>query len=140
MKEEQEQQAVISGLAGLYAFQQKSVADGKKLFDLVMQEQADGQALSGVVYQESLLQLIFYVLDHRKLVTSRVSQIKSAEQRTAASQAEKQKVLKWCDANPETARLAYKSAVPLAMEQTKITASTSVRDYISVWRKVQSKE
>lgn len=140
MKREQSQQVKISGLAELYAFQQKSVADGKKIFDLVMQEQADAQTLSEVVYQESLLQLIFYVLEHRKEVTSRVNQDKSAKQRTAAAAAEKAQVFDWCDANPESAWLPYKNSVEKAMATTKIAAFTSVRDYISAWRKSNPKK
>ena len=140
MRREQSQQAKISGLAELYAFQQKSVADGKKIFDLVMQELADAQTLSEVVYQESLSQLIFYVLDHRKEVTSRVNQDKSAKQRAAAAAVDKAQVFGWCDANPESAWLKHTSSVEKAMASTKIKAYTSVRDYISEWRKSNPKK
>jgi hypothetical protein len=139
LKVKKSQQVKISGLAELHAFQQ-SVADGKKIFDLVVQELADPQTLNEVVYQESLLQLIFYVLDHHKAVTSRVNQDKSAKQRAAAAAADKAKVIEWCDTNPEIARLKYKSSVEIAMASTKITASTSVRDYISEWRKSNPKK
>ncbi len=62
----------ISGLAGLYEVYQREVSDGKQIFDLVTQEKADARALAGIVYQESLLQLIFYVIDHGKAVTSAI--------------------------------------------------------------------
>ena len=140
MRREQSQQAKISGLAELHAFQQ-SVADGKRIFDLVVvQELADAQTLSNIVYQESLLQLIFYVLDHRKEVTSRVNQDKSAKQRTATAAADKAQVFGWCDANPESAWLKHTSSVEKAMKSTKIKAYTSVRDYISEWRKSNPKK
>ena len=129
----------MSGLAALHAIQQKSVADGKKIFDLVSQEVADPNTLKGIVYQESLLQLILYVLDHRKEVTSRVNQDKSAKQRTVAANAAKAKVMDWCNANPESARLPYKSSVDLAKKNTNISALTSIRDYISEWRKSNPK-
>jgi len=132
------QQVTISGLAELSAYQ-KSVADGKKLFDLVTQEEADAQALEGVVYQESLLQLIFYVLDHREFVTSRVNQGKSAEKRTSAASADKAKVFEWCGTNPNIAWLPYKISVEIAMSDTGISAWTSVRGYISEWRKANRK-
>ena len=61
MKSNHPRQPLISGLAALHALQQKSVADGKKIFDFVMQEVADACTLKGIVYQESLLQLILYV-------------------------------------------------------------------------------
>jgi len=139
MKSKHPRQPLISGLAELHALQQKSVADGKKIFGLVMQEVADAKTLKGIVYQESLFQLILYVLDHRKEVTSRVNQDKSAKQRTVAATAAKAKVIDWCNANPESARLPYKNSVDLAMKNTKISASTSVRDYISEWRKSNPK-
>ena len=81
MNNKKRKQAMISGLAGLYAFQQESKADGKKIFDLVMQEEATAQALKTVVYQESLLQLIFYVIDHGKAVTSAIRGRAGNEQR-----------------------------------------------------------
>ncbi len=139
LKSNHPRQPLISGLAALHALQQKSVADGKKIFDLVMQEVADAKTLEGIVYQESLLQLILYVLDHRKEVTSRVNQDKSAKQRTVAATAAQAKVIDWCNANPESARLPYKNSVDLAQEDTKISASTSVRNYISEWRKSNPK-
>jgi hypothetical protein len=139
MKGDQPRQPLFSGLAALHAIQQKRVADGKKIFDLVMQEVADAKTLKGIVYQESLLQLIFYVLDHRKEVTSRVNQDKSAKQRTVAAAAAKAKVIDWCNANPESARLPYKSSVDLVMKNTNISAPTSIRDYISEWRKSNPK-
>ena len=128
-------QAMASPLAKLYAVKQKSIADGKNIFNLVMQEAADTNALKGIVYQESLLQLIFYVLDHRKKMTTWANQIKSAERRTEAAAVDKAKVADWCNANPEHALLPYKNSVELAMAETNISASTSVRDYISAWRK-----
>ena len=139
MKGDQPRQPLISGLAALHALHQKNVANGKKIFDLVTQEVADANSLKGIVYQESLLQLIFYVLDHRKEVTSRVNQDKSAKQRTVAATAAQAKVIDWCNANPESARLPYKNSVDLAMKDTKISASTSVRNYISEWRKSNPK-
>ena len=140
MTEKQPRQATISGLTDLYAFQQKSKADGKKIFDLVMQEEATAEALKMVVYQESLLQLIFYVLDHRKVITSRVNQGKSAQKRSDAAFVDNEKVVQWCNANPESAWLPYKSSVESAMAATNVLASTSVRDYISEWRKSNSKK
>ncbi len=139
MKGDQPRQPLISGLAALHALHQKNVANGKKIFDLVTQEVADANSLKGIVYQESLLQLIFYVLDHRKEVTSRVNQDKSAKQRTVAATAAQAKVIDWCNVNPESARLPYKNSVDLAMKDTKISASTSVRNYISEWRKSNPK-
>lgn len=81
MNDEQTRSTAASGLAGLYELHQHSVADGKKIFELVMQEEADANALVGIVYQESLLQLIFYVIDHGKTVTSAIRGRAGNEQR-----------------------------------------------------------
>jgi hypothetical protein len=140
MTEEKPLQANSLGLAGLHELKQRSVADGKKIFDLVMEDEADAQALEGLVYQESLLQLILYVLDYRQLLTSRVNQGKSAKQRKAATYAEKEKVFDWCNSNRERAWLPYKSSIEEAMASTNISARTSVRDYISEWRKSNPKK
>jgi hypothetical protein len=123
------------GLAGLYEVHQQNVFNGKRIFELVMQEMADANTLAGIVYQESLLQLIFHVLDHRTIITSGVNRDKSAMQRSAAASAERKRVFDWCDANPEYALLPYKTSVPRAMAATSISASTSVRDALSEWRK-----
>jgi hypothetical protein len=130
----------IAGLPWLYQRHQKTVSDGKKIFDLVMQDKANSRTLKGIVYQESLLQLILYTLDHRTKVTSRANQDKSAKQRTAAAVAERQKIYEWCDANIERAWLPYKGSVSLAIAETGILANTSVRGYISAWRKTHPKE
>ena len=134
------QQVTISGLAELHAYQQKAVADGKEIFDLVVKEKADSRALTALVYQESLLQLILYVLDHRKEITSRINQEKSAKQRTSAASADKAKIFVWCDAKPDSAWRPLKSAIDDAMAATNISASTSVRDYIREWRKSNPKK
>jgi hypothetical protein len=133
-------QALTSPLAKLYSVKQKSIADGKNIFDLVMQEAADRNALEGIVYQESLLQLILYVLDHRKDVSTWANQIKSAKKRTESALVNKGNIADWCNDNPEKARLPYKISVQLAMAETDVSASTSVRDYISDWRKSHPKK
>jgi len=139
MKNAQAESVEMAGLPWLYQRYQKHISDGQRIFDLVMQEKANSKSLKGIVYQESLLQLILYTLDHRTVVTSRANQDKSAKQRTAAAVAEGQKIYEWCDANFERAWLPYKSSVSLAMAEANIVASTSVRGYISSWRKTHPK-
>jgi hypothetical protein len=140
MKNLQAESAEIAGLPWLYQRHQKHMSDGQRIFDLVMQERANSRTLEGIVYQESLLQLILYTLDHRTVVTSRANQDKSAKQRTAVAVAERQKIYEWCDANMERAWLPYKSSVSLAMVETGVLANTSVRGYISAWRKTHPKK
>ena len=81
MSDNQTKPPTALGIAGLYKVHQKNVADGKQIFDLVMQEKADANALAGIVYQESLLQLILYVVDHGKAVTSAIRGRAGNEQR-----------------------------------------------------------
>ena len=140
MKNLQAESVEIAGLPWLYQRHQKHMSDGRRIFDLVMQERANSRTLEGIVYQESLLQLILYTLDHRTVVTSRANQDKSAKQRTAVAVAERQKIYEWCDANIERAWLPYKSSVSLAMVETGVLANTSVRGYISTWRKTHPKK
>jgi len=140
MKNLQAESVEIAGLPWLYQRHQKHMSDGQRIFDLVMQERANSRTLQGIVYQESLLQLILYTLDHRTVVTSRANQDKSAKQRTAVAVAERQKIYEWCDANMERAWLPYKSSVSLAMVETGVLANTSVRGYVSAWRKTHPKK
>jgi len=140
MKNLQAESVEIAGLPWLYQRHQKHMSDGQRIFDLVMQERANSRTLEGIVYQESLLQLILYTLDHRTVVTSRANQDKSAKQRTAVAGAERQKIYEWCDANMERAWLPYKSSVSLAMVETGVLTNTSVRGYISAWRKTHPKK
>jgi hypothetical protein len=113
----------------------KHQQDGKKIFELVVQQQASAKALKPLVYEESLWQLILYALDHRTQITSRANQGKSSARRKAKASDDRAKVFGWCNANPALARYPYKSSVDLAGAATNISALTSVRDYISEWRK-----
>ena len=135
MSDNQTKPPAALGLAWLNEVHQKNVVNGKRIFDLVMQGEADSNALAGIVYQESLLQLILYVSDYRTKFTSGANRDKSAMQRSKAASAERNRVFGWCDANPEYALLPYKTSLPKATGATGIAASTSVRDAISDWRK-----
>ena len=72
------------GIKGLWLDMEKAKkqaqGDAKKLFNLVIvEEKATPAALHGLVYQESLRELIFHTLDHRKEITTAVSSQKSIE-------------------------------------------------------------
>ncbi len=71
------------GIKGLWLDMEKAKkqaeADGEKLFRLVMEEEATPEALNGLIYQASLLELIFHTLDPRKEITTAVSSQKSIE-------------------------------------------------------------
>ena len=83
MKEAKPPPTSDQGIKGLWLdierAKKQAEADGKKLFRLVMEEEATPEALNGLIYQASLLELIFHTLDHRKEITTAVSRQKSID-------------------------------------------------------------
>ena len=118
----------------------KAKKDGKEIFQLVMQEEATPEALNGLVYQESLIELIFFTLDHRKAVTTYVNRRKSIDARAKKAANDRAMVFDWCNKNPEVARKPSHHAVPKAAAATNIKQKTTVRKFISVWRKDNKKK
>lgn len=115
--------------------QAKAEADGKKLFRLVMEEEATPEALSGLIYQESLRELIFHTLDHRKEITTAVSRQKSIDTRAQKTVRDQALVFDWCNKNFAQATELYKVLVPKVADATNIKQLTTVRRFVSLWRK-----
>ena len=116
--------------------QAEAKADGKKLFRLVMEEEATPEALNGLIYQASLLELIFYTLDHRKEITTGASSQKSINSRALKSQRDEGFVVDWCNQNTrEAAKEPYRTLIPKVAAATNIRARTTVRRFVSLWRK-----
>ena len=120
--------------------QKKAIKDGEKIFQLVMQEKATSEALINLVYQESLLELIFFTLDHRKDVTTSINGRKSIEARSKKTEKDRDLVFNWCDKNTDLARQPFHTSVAKAVAATKIQQRTTVRNNISMWRKKHKKK
>ena len=118
----------------------KAKKDGKEIFQLVTQEKATPEALINLVYQESLLELIFFTLDHRKAVTTYVNRRKSIDARAKKTEKDRDMVFDWCNKNPDVARKPYHHSVPKAAAATNIKQKTPVRKFISAWRKDNKKK
>jgi len=118
----------------------KAKKDGKEIFQLAMQEEATPEALNGLVYQESLIELIFFTLDHRKAVTTYVNRQKSIDARATKTANDHDMVFDWCNKNPVEARKPYHHSVPKAAAAMNIKQKTTVRKFISVWRKDNNKK
>ena len=115
--------------------QAEAEADGKKLFRLVMEEEATPEALNGLIYQASLLELIFHTLDHRKEITTAVSRQKSIDTRAQKTVRDQALVFDWCNKNVAQATELYKVLVPKVAAATNIKQLTTVRGFVSLWRK-----
>ena len=115
--------------------QAEAKADGKKLFRLVMEEEATPEALNGLIYQASLLELIFHTLDHRKEITTAVSRQKSIDTRAQKTVRDQALVFDWCNKNVAQATELYKVLVPKVAAATNIKQLTTVRGFVSLWRK-----
>jgi hypothetical protein len=143
MKEAKPPPTSSQGIKGLWLDMQRAKkqaeADGKKLFRLVSEEEATPAALDGLVYQESLLELIFYTLDHRKEITTWASSQKSINSRALKTHRDEGLVVDWCNQNTqEAAQEPYKTLIPKVAAATNIRARTTVRGFVSLWRKTHT--
>jgi hypothetical protein len=132
--------------------------DGKKLFRLVTKEAATPAALTGLVYQASLMNLILFTLDHGKEVTTGANRLRSIERRAEKSDLDQSLIFSWCAKNPLLARRPFKEirddATSAINSESKATLSqnakaglrvqgskktliayTTIRSNISLWRK-----
>ena len=127
------------GIKGLWLDMERAKkqaeADGKKLFRLVMEEEATPEAINGLIYQASLLELIFHTLDHRKEITTAVSRQKSIDTRAQKTVRDQALVFDWCNKNVAQATELYKVLVPKVAAATNIKQLTTVRGFVSLWRK-----
>ena len=140
MKEAKPPPTSSQGIKGLLLDMERAKkqaeADGKKLFRLVMEEEATPEALNGLIYQASLLELMFYTLDHRKEITTGASSQKSINSRALKSQRDEGLVVDWCNQNTwEAAEEKYLTLLPKVAAATNIRARTTVRRFVSLWRK-----
>ena len=127
-----------AGIAGLLeAIEQEkgAIRDGELIFWLTISGEANEANLSGLVSQDSLAQLIFFTLEHRAKITAAFNTQKSADLRAERKASNEKLVLGWCDVNPQKARLPYRQVVAEAAAEIGISASTSVRQGIALWRK-----
>ena len=120
--------------------QKQAKKDGEKIFQLVMQEKAASETLTNLVYQESLLELIFFTLDHRKDVTTSINRLKSIEARSKKTEKDRDLIFNWCDKNTDLALQPFHISVEQAAAATKIQQRTTVRNNISMWRKKHKKK
>ena len=129
------------GIKGLWLDMEKAKkqaeADGEKLFRLVTeQEVTPPEAFNGLIYQASLRELMFYTLDHRKEITTGASSQKSINSKALKSQRDEGFVVDWCNQNTrEAAKEPYKTLIPKVAAATNIRARTTVRRFVSLWRK-----
>ena len=129
------------GIKGLWLDMEKAKkqaeADGEKLFRLVTeQEVTPPEAFNGLIYQASLRELMFYTLDHRKEITTGASSQKSINSRALKSQRDEGFVVDWCNQNTrEAAKEPYRTLIPKVAAATNIRARTTVRGFVSLWRK-----
>ena len=133
------------GIKGLWLdierAKKQAEADGEKLFRLVTeQEVTPPEAFNGLIYQASLLELIFHTLDHRKEITTAVSRQKSIDTRAQKTVRDQALVFDWCNKNVAQATELYKVLVPKVAAATNIKQLTTVRGFVSLWRKKHTRK
>ena len=127
------------GIKGLW-FELQAKKDGENLFHLILKEKVVPEVIHSLVYQESLRELIFFTIDHRKEVTVSINRFKSNEERAKKKERDRELVFAWCNNNPDLAWLSLKKIKSQATADTKIQKHTSIRDNISLWRKEHKKK
>ena len=120
--------------------QKKAKIDGKEIFRLVTQDKSTPGLLNSLVYQESLRELIFFTLDHRKDVTTSVNRLKSIAVRAKKAEKDRDLVFDWCNKNPGMALKPLRLSLEKAAAATGIRQQTTVRKYILLWRKDNKKK
>ena len=143
MKEAKPPPTSSQGIRGLWLDMERAKmqaeADGKKLFRLVSKEEATPAALDGLVYQASLLELILHTLDHRKEITTAISSQKSLNSKALKTHRDEGLVVDWCNQNTqEAAEEPYRTLLPKVAAATNIRARTTVRGFVSLWRKTHT--
>ena len=133
------------GIKGLWLDMERAKkqaeADGKKLFRLVMEEEATPEALNGLIYQASLLELMFYTFDHGKAITTGASSQKSINSKALKTHRDEGLVVDWCNQNTqEAAEEPYRTLLPKVAAATNIRARTTVRRFVSLWRKKHTRK
>lgn len=129
------------GIKGLWLdierAKKQAEADGEKLFRLVTeQEVTPPEAFNGLIYQASLRELIFYTLDHRKEITTGASSQKSLNSKALKTHRDEGLVVDWCNQNTwEAVEESYLTLIPKVAAATNIRARTTVRRFVSLWRK-----
>jgi len=145
MKEAKPPPTSSQGIRGLWLDMERAKmqaeADGKKLFRLVSKEEATPAALDGLVYQASLLELILHTLDHRKEITTAISRQKSVNSRALKAHRDEGFVVDWCNQNTrEAAKEPYRTLIHKVAAATNIKARTTVRRFVSLWRKKHARK
>ena len=134
------------GIKGLWLdierAKKQAEADGEKLFRLVTeQEVTPPEAFNGLIYQASLRELMFYTLDNRKEITTGASSQKSINSKALKSQRDEGFVVDWCNQNTrEAAKEPYRTLIPKVAAATNIKARTTVRRFVSLWRKKHARK
>ena len=139
MNKRQASRLTSAGIGGLLQAMERAekeaIRDGEIIFWLTTSGEATQANLNGLVRQDSLAQLILFTLDHRTKITAAFQNERSANLRAKRRFSNEKLVLAWCDAIPQRARLPYKFVVPVAASKLGISAHTSVREGIALWRK-----
>ncbi len=146
MKEAKPPPTSDQGIKGLWLDMERAKkqaeADGEKLFRLVTeQEVTPPEAFNGLIYQASLRELIFYTLDHRKEITTGASSQKSLNSKALKTHRDEGLVVDWCDQNTQkAAEEPYRTLIPKVAAATNIRARTTVRRFVSLWRKKHTRK
>ena len=133
----------ISDLKSLLEVQklkmEQAKKDSKKIFDAIINEAFNTDSFAGLVYQESLLELILLSMDHAEEIKTSIGRQKGIDKKRVKKIADEKKVIAWCDENPKQAWRSYISILDKVASSTDV-APTTARTSIALWRKSNPKK
>lgn len=133
----------ISDLKSLLEVQklkmEQAKKDSKKIFDAIINEAFNNDAFAGLVYQESLLELMLLSMDHAEEIKTSIGRQKGIDKKRVKKIADEKKVIAWCNENPKQAWRSYILILDKVTSSTDV-APTTARTSIALWRKSNPKK
>ena len=89
----------VTGLGELHDYLKGQDANGRKLFDMLVNEIGTDEDLKSLISRRSLLSLILHTIDHQKKIRALVNSTKSNEVSSTAKQKAQAILYAWLDKN-----------------------------------------
>jgi hypothetical protein len=98
-KDKKNMRRKVTGLGELNDFLKDQDANGRKLFDLLVNEIGTDEELRSLITRRSLLSLILHTIDHQKRIRALANSTKSNEVSVTAKQKSQAILYTWLDKN-----------------------------------------
>lgn len=107
--------AKVTGLGELHDYLKDQDANGRKLFDMVVNELGTDDELKSLITRRSLLSLVLHTIDHQKKIRALANSTKSNEASITAKEKAQVILYAWLDKNIQK----YKGKLDLCAEDAE---------------------